>query len=54
VLLTVRSGKGSRQVRKVLHVAASAPYYPNPHDGNPPSGYPAPNPNVHLPTPIPG
>ncbi len=54
VLLTVRSGKGARQVRKVLRVATSAPYDPNPHDGNPPSGYPAPNPNVHLPTPIPG
>jgi chitodextrinase len=52
--LTVRSSAGTRQVRKVLRVATSAPYYPNPHDGNPPSGYPAPNPNVHLPTPIPG
>ena len=47
--LTVRSPSGTRQVHKTLTVAASAPYYPNPHDGNPPSGYPAPNPNVHLP-----
>lgn len=52
--LTVRSSSGMRQVRKTLTVAASPPYYPNPHDGNPPGGYPAPNPNVHLPTPEPG
>jgi len=52
--LTVRSPSGTRQVHKTLIVATmSAPYYPNPHDGNPPSGYPAPNPNVHLPTPEP-
>jgi hypothetical protein len=51
--LTVRSPSGTRQINKTLTVAKSAPYYPNPHDGNPPSGYPAPNPNVHLPTPEP-
>ncbi|HEX3269358.1 MAG TPA: M28 family peptidase [Ktedonobacterales bacterium] len=49
ITLTVRSPSGTRQVHKTLTVAASAPYYPNPHDGNPPSGYPAPNSNVHLP-----
>jgi hypothetical protein len=55
--LTVRSSsgaKGARQVRQTLHVTPSPPYYPNPHDGNPPSGYPAPNPHVVLPTPIAG
>jgi hypothetical protein len=51
--LTVRSPSGERQLHKTLTVTTSAPYYPNPHDGNPPSGYPAPNPNVHLPTPEP-
>jgi len=49
--LTARSPSGMRQIRRPLTVAANPPYYPNPHDGNPPSGYPAPNPNVHLPTP---
>jgi hypothetical protein len=48
--LTVRSPSGTRQIHKTLTVTASPPYYPNPHDGNPPGGYPAPNPNVHLPT----
>jgi hypothetical protein len=53
--LTVHSrAGGARQVRKALHVTPNAPYYPNPHDGNPPSGYPAPNPHVVLPTPLPG
>ena len=52
--LTVRSPSGTRQVHKTLTVTTSAPYYPNPHDGNPPSGYPGSNPNVHLPTPEPG
>jgi hypothetical protein len=52
--LTVRSPVGTRQVRRTLTVAASPPYYPNEHDGNPPGGYPAPNPNVYLPTPEPG
>jgi hypothetical protein len=51
--LMVRSPSGMRQVHKTLTVAASPPYFPNPHDGNPPSGYPAPNPNIHLPTPEP-
>jgi hypothetical protein len=51
--LTVRSPSGSRQVSRALNVVNSTPYYPNPHDGNPPSGYSAPNPNVHLPTPEP-
>ena len=46
VTLTVRSPSGTRQVHKTLAVTRSAPYYPNPHDGNPPGGYPAPNPNV--------
>jgi len=54
IMLTVRSPSGTRQVHKTLAVTASAPYYPNSHDGNPPSGYPAPNPNVQLPTPEPG
>jgi hypothetical protein len=54
VTLTARSPSGMRQVSKTLTVVASAPYYPNPHDGNPPGGYPASNPNVHLPTPEPG
>jgi hypothetical protein len=53
ITLTVRSPDGERQVHKTLTVTTSAPYYPNPHDGSPPSGYPAPNPNVHLPTPEP-
>jgi len=52
--LTVRSPLGMRQVHKTLSITKSAPYYPNPHDGNPPGGYPAPNPNVRLPTPEPG
>jgi hypothetical protein len=53
--LTVRSAAGSaRQVPKALRVTPNPPYYPNPHDGNPPSGYPAPNPHVVLPTPVPG
>jgi hypothetical protein len=49
--LTARSAAGIRQLHKTLTVTTSPPYYPNPHDGAPPSGYPAPNPNVHLPTP---
>lgn len=50
--LSVRSARGARTVRKPLQVVTTPPYFPDSNADHLPSGYPLPNPDVVLPTPI--
>ncbi|HEX9067680.1 MAG TPA: M28 family peptidase [Ktedonobacterales bacterium] len=49
VTVTVQSAHGTAQLKKTVHVVTAAPFFPNPRNSYPGSGYPAPNPNVIIP-----